>query len=105
MQHTGELYLSKAKPELKVLADGRYQLTMLTVDRLGAHQVEPWRLVWTGDEAKAFFDRAQAYLTPGQPVAVTLTHARCHRISGLYAEIHAQVNTMSLAMRKISESA
>ena len=100
MNHTGHLFLAKAKPTLKQLPDGRWQLLVLAVDRIGTHQAEPWRICWTGgDDVRHWHTQALPWLTPGQALFVVLHSARCHHLGGAYAEIHAQATTMQLAMR------
>lgn len=51
MQHTGTLFMSKTRPAADTVNSGVFQLQLFTVDRIGAQQVEPWRLLWTGPEA------------------------------------------------------
>jgi hypothetical protein len=71
MQGTGILYLSKAAPVVSTAADGSFVLTLMAVDRIGPHQVEPWCLTFTGLQAKLFWAVHQATLQPGQPLRVT----------------------------------
>ena len=100
MNHTGHLYLAKAKPTCKQLPDGKWQLLLLAVDRIGPHQAEPWRVCWTGGDAvRQWHDSALPYLAPGQAIFVVLHSARCHHMGGAYAEIHATATTVALAMR------
>ena len=56
MQHTGTLFLSKTRPLAGPVDSGTFQLQLFAVDRIGAHQVEPWRLLWTGPEAQLFWE-------------------------------------------------
>jgi hypothetical protein len=77
MQSTGILFTGKTKPLATTALDGTFALTLLAFDRIGAHQVEPWRLTFYGPEARAFWDTAQpALATPGQPLLVEAQRLR-----------------------------
>lgn len=59
MQHTGMLFLSKARPSAGKDSKGEFTLQFFAVDRIGPYLVEPWRLLWTGPQAQAFFEQQQ----------------------------------------------
>lgn len=95
MRATGTLYLSKLRPQVSTAADGTFQMQLLTFNREGPHEVDPWRLVWTGAEAAAFWRNHQAAMTPGAVLNVQAERLRPHT-SRLAAEFHARVMSMRL---------
>ena len=76
MQATGTLYLSKTRPLATVAKDGTFTLTLLAYDRMGAHQVEAWRISYFGPQAQAFWAECADQLKPGQPITTTVGHMR-----------------------------
>lgn len=98
MQANGIMFLSQTAPQFVVAADGTPELTLLAFDRLGAHQVEPWRIKWTGDNAKEFFSLYGPMLKPGQPIRAEVKRLRLFqngRNGG--PEVHAIANLIELA--------
>ena len=63
-------YMSQTKPLATQAADGTFALTLLAFDRIGVHQVEPWRITFFGAKAQAFWGQHAAQLTPGQPLHI-----------------------------------
>jgi hypothetical protein len=98
MKAVGELYLSRLKPHGQTAADGPFVLTLQAYDRQGYKQVQPWRLVWSGSEAKTFFDVHKAHLLPGAVLDVTATQLRQVTTPGRDCgpEIIAQVKSLYL---------
>lgn len=98
---TGLLHVPKhARPRTTTAADGTFQLTLPLRDNQGTHRVEPWLVLWTGDEAKAWWQANGAALAPGSSLVVTLTHLRAHGTTGRFGEapeIHARVQRLELA--------
>lgn len=72
----GRLFLSKTAPLATVAADGTFVLTMLAFDRIGAHQVEPWRITYSGLDAQHWWKCHQADLIAGTPLYVELDRIR-----------------------------
>jgi hypothetical protein len=106
MQSTGILFTGKTKPLATTALDGTFALTLLAFDRIGTHQVEPWRITFFGQEAKAFWEAAQpALATPGQPLLVEANRMRTFG-GGRYgtAEVQATATRIALAP-KASEKA
>ncbi len=101
MRHTGMLFLSRTHPLAGPARCGTFQLQLLAYDRIGPHQTEPWRIVWTGIAAKRFWDQHEAALQPGAVLRVELEAARTHALYSRppSAEIHARVVSMELATR------
>ncbi len=95
---TGTLYLSKQAPVASVAADGVFGLTMLAYDRIGHKQVEPWRLIWIGADARDFYQANRHLLEAGVPLDVTASVVRLMSGTARHAgpEIHAHVQTLSL---------
>lgn len=93
------LFLSKAAPRLTRTSDGTDQLTLLAVHRIAQHQTEPWRLVWTGAQAKDFHDAYAAELTPGRPIRIQAHQLRAHT-TGPYTEIVASVDSIACTERE-----
>lgn len=94
---TGTLFLGKTAPLATTAAEGTFALTLLAFDRIGAHQVEPWRITWCGDDAKAFWQTHQHDLTVGQPLHACLNRIRTFARSGHGPEFVASVVLMYLA--------
>jgi len=76
MKAAGELYLSRLKPHGQTAGDGTFVLTLQAYDRQGARQVQPWRLIWAGLEAKTFWDVHRGHLLPGAVLEVTAHQLR-----------------------------
>lgn len=98
MRHTGMLFLSRTHPLAGPARCGTFQLQLLAYDRIGPHQTEPWRIVWTGIAAKRFWDEHQTDLLPGAVLLVELEAARLHALHSKppTAEVHARVVSMQL---------
>lgn len=77
MRATGTLYMSKARPLPTTALDGMFSLTLLAYDRLGPHQVEPWRVVYSGPLAHEFWQQYKDALKPGAPIVVHAERLRC----------------------------
>ena len=96
---SGTLYLSKTSPLATRALDGTFALTLLAFDRLGVHQVEPWRITWSGPGAFRFWTtHGHHSLKPGQPIEVQLERIRTFT-SGKWAtpESHAVATSIQLA--------
>jgi hypothetical protein len=70
MRATGTLFLSRTRPGVQRAADGTFALQLYAVDRIGAHQVEPWVVLWAGEEADAFWAAHRGHLVPGAALSV-----------------------------------
>lgn len=104
MQHTGQVYLSKQPPVAGVVASGQFQLQMLAMDTISSRAKEPWRLIWTGPEAQAFWAEHCNTLAPGDALNVTCEKARVHVIATgrhgfAMTEIQAQVVQAAKVMK------
>jgi hypothetical protein len=75
MTAQGMVFLSHTKPLATTAADGTFALTLLAFDRMGPHQVEPWRITWSGCKAERFWSIFKGQLKPGQPLNV-----RCEKL-------------------------
>ena len=95
MRAAGMLFLSRTRPSLSKDAKGEPTLTMLCVDRIANHQTEPWKLVWKGTSAVAFWRAHAAQLLPGTPLCVVCENMRTHHMGHL-TEITARVLLCSL---------
>ena len=98
MKAAGELFLSRLKPHGQTAADGTFVLTLQAYDRQGARQVQPWRLIWAGLEAKTFWDVHKGHLLPGAVLEVTAHQLRQITTPGRECgpEIMAQVKSLYL---------
>lgn len=76
MRASGTLFMGNTPPLASTAADGVFALTLLAFDRIGAHQIEPWRITWTGQDAQAFWQDHGAALTYDQPLHVNLRRVR-----------------------------
>ena len=101
MRATGTLYLARTAPLATHAQDGTFALTLLAMDRIGAHQVEPWRITYTGLGALLFWSTYQADLIAGQPIEVELDHVRTfsNGARGGAPETHARVQRIALVPR------
>ena len=75
MTASGMLFLSHTAPLATRAADGTFALMLLAFDRMGPHQVEPWRITYSGARAEQFWLRFKDQLKPGQPLTV-----RCEKL-------------------------
>ena len=107
MQHTGMLFLSRARPQVGRAKDGVFQIQLMVYDRLGQHQTETWRITYSGAAAQRFWDQHEADLKPGCALQVELEDARTHTIYTRppVAEIRAKVVCMQYLPRTQSVSA
>lgn len=76
MRATGILFMSKTPPTAAVAADGVFNLTLLAYDRLGPQKVEPWRLIYSGERAREFWDFCEQRIQPGQPLHIEAERIR-----------------------------
>lgn len=76
MRATGILFMSKTPPTAAVAADGVFNLTLLAYDRLGPQKVEPWRLIYSGERAREFWDFCEQRIQPGQPLHIDAERIR-----------------------------
>lgn len=90
MKAAGMLFLSRTPPSMAKDAKGEPTLTLLCVDRIANHQVEPWKLVWKGQAAVDFWRGHAAQLLPGAPLAVVTENMRTHSF-GRMSEITTRV--------------
>lgn len=98
MRATGILFMSNTAPVGATAADGTFCVTLLAMDRIGPHQVEPWRITWVGRDAYEFWCGLVHDLKPGQPISVELERIRTFtngRNGG--PEIHAVATSIRLA--------
>ena len=99
MTSHGTLFLSrKTKPQAMRAKDGVFALTLLAFDRQGTHQVEAYRLIWSGPGALAFWNARASEMQPGVALEVELTRVRPFIVEGksTTAEINAHVNSLQL---------
>lgn len=102
MHHTGLLFLSKTRPLAGMASDGAFQLQLFALDRIGPHQVEPWRLLWTGPEAQHFYQQhGSAGPGAGTALRVQCTSARAHQGGRVGAEIVAHVVSCEIALKRL----
>lgn len=90
MKATGMLFLSRTPPTMGKDTKGEPTLTLVCVDRIANHQVEPWKLVWKGQPATDFWRNHAAKLLPGTPLAVVTENMRTHNF-GHMTEVTARV--------------
>ena len=76
--HTGIWHLSKTRPHAQRAADGTFAVVLLVMDRQGPHQVEPWRVTYSGEAAHAWWQAEGSSLQPGDTLRLALTHMRIH---------------------------
>ena len=98
MRAVGAVYLSRLKPHGQTSADGTFLLSLQAYDRQSHKQVQPWRLLWSGPEAKTFWDVHRGQLLPGTAIEVTCSHIRqvASTGRGFGPEIIANVNSLQL---------
>lgn len=95
MKATGILFLSRTPPCLTKDSKGEWTVTLLCVDRIANHQVEPWRVIWKGQQAANWLDTHISQLTPGTPLAVITENLRTHNM-GRFSEIIAKATAVAL---------
>lgn len=101
MQHTGLLFLGKTRPQAGMASNGAFQLQMFVLDRIGPHQVEPWRLIWNGPDAQKFyFMHGDAGPGAGTALQVQCSNARAHQSGRVGTEIVAHVVTCQIAPQR-----
>lgn len=96
---TGTWYLSsKTKPQATRAADGTFTLMLLCVDSQGPNKKEPYRVIWSGPAALAFWQTQAATLQPGVGLLMTLEKLRCFSAAGRHsgAEFHAHVKSLQV---------
>lgn len=101
MQHTGLLFLTKTALLAGTASNGAFQLQLFALDRIGPHQVEPWRLIWNGPEAQKFyFMHGTAGPGAGTVLQVQCCNARAHQSGRVGAEIVAHVVTCQITPQR-----
>jgi len=76
MRAQGTVFMSRTRPVADTSADGKFRLVLLAMDRIDSHRVEPWRITWTGEEARAFWAE-HASLTDGLRNTQAMLAAKC----------------------------
>ena len=100
--HSGIWHMSKTRPQAQRSADGTFGVVLLVMDRQGPHQVEPWRVTYSGPQAQAWWDAEGNTLQPGDTLRLTLTHMRIHTVADRHAvrsEAQARVQELALVAR------
>ena len=96
MKATGMVFLSRGGVRLTKDSKGEPTVTLMCLDRIANHQVEPWALFWKGQEAADFWWANEQALQPGTPLSVTVENMRSHT-AGRTVEITARVLSCQLA--------
>ena len=96
MKAAGMLFLSRAPARLTKDSKNGPTVTLVCVDRIANHQVEPWVLFWKGQAAADFWVAHGHLLLPGTPIDVTVDNMRSHT-AGRTVEITARVLSLALA--------
>lgn len=91
--------MTTVRPVTAKTENGAFELQLVAVDRLAAHKVEPWRLVWRGPPAQLFWNLREDALTPGTALEVRTSHVRAMRF-GYHAEIVALVDSLAIAPQR-----
>jgi hypothetical protein len=81
MTAAGTLFMSHTKPLATRALDGTFALTLLAFDKIGPHQVEPWRITWSGPDAEAFWQDNAGQLVAGQPIHVSTNRLRTFTVA------------------------
>lgn len=90
------VFLSRGGVRLTKDSEGEPTLTLMCLDRIANHQVEPWALFWKGQAAAEFWRAHEHKLQPGTPLNVTVENMRSHT-AGRTVEITARVVSCQLA--------
>ena len=102
---TGPLYLAKTAPQAQRAADGTFAIVLLAMDRIADHQVESYRITYSGPWAELFWQAHGRDLTPGQPINVQLQKLRTFTNGRNGApEIHARATHIDLMPRAHSST-
>lgn len=96
MQATGLLFLSKTRPTIKSATDGTFSVLIYAYDRIVQHQVESWLVLWSGEDAKAFWESNQPNLRPGTAIEVNAMRMRAHVQGRAVPEIHAVASSIKV---------
>ena len=99
MKATGMLFMGRTPPALTKDGKGQWVVTLLCVDRIANHQVEPWKLVWKGQQAAVWLDMHRAQLKPDAPLAVMADNLRTRAV-GAFSEITARVSFLTLVPKE-----
>jgi hypothetical protein len=84
MQHTGTLFMSKARPTIDTEKDGSFRIELVLVDNMGRNpytqkdEKEAYRVRWSGPAAQAFWDAHRYDLPAGTPLHAELERLRAH---------------------------
>jgi hypothetical protein len=93
---SGVFFLAKQRPQVGRTSDGLFQLSMLTMDRRGTHEVEAVRFFWVGEAAQAFWAESASGMTAGAVLEVQADKPRAHALHPFGAELQARVVSMQL---------
>jgi len=94
---TKTLYMaSKTKPLARVADDGVFVLTLLTYAPIHGRIRDPWRLMWAGADAQAWWRQHGADLVPGAELVAYVDQVRPFDASGRAsgAEIRAAISAI-----------
>jgi hypothetical protein len=95
MKAAGMLFLSRGGVRLTKDGKGEPTLTLMCLDRIANHQVEPWAIFWKGHAAAEFWRANEQKLQPGTAINVTVENMRSHAV-GRSIEITARVVSCAL---------
>lgn len=95
------LFLSRTPPALTKDNRGEWTVTLLCVDRIANHQVEPWKLIWKGQQAADWFDANKPKLQPGTVLCAVVDNIRTHTM-GRMTEITARASALWLVEKGTS---
>lgn len=101
MKAAGMLFLGRAPVTLAKDSRGEWTVTLLCVDRIANHQVEPLKLIWKGQQAADWFDANKPKLQPGAVLCAVADNIRTHTM-GRMTEITARASALWLVEKGTS---
>jgi len=105
MHAQGLLFLSRTAPQAQRAADNSFCLQLYAFDRIGAHQVESWVVIWRGQKAELFWAEHQHSLQPGAALRVEAQRMRAHVVGRAMPEIHAIASAVELVKTPATQPA
>jgi hypothetical protein len=68
---SGLFFMARTRPQASTAGNGAFVVQWLAYDRQAPHKTIPWRFVWSGAAARAWWAVHADRLAPGTPIEVT----------------------------------
>lgn len=100
----GIFYMSRHRPATSMAGDGTFAVTLHVYDRTDPRHVTPWRVVYSGEAARAWFAQHSDAAVPGAALYIEAQDIQAHVTRGLAPEVIAHAATVQIVPRRQTTS-